>query len=266
MSTIKTNNIFDLKGKVALITGGNGGIGLGFAMGIAKSGGDVCIWGRNEEKNEQALKLLKATGSAGKFAAFVCDVSNEQQVNECFQSTLETFGRVDGCFANAGVIGTDSSFIDRSFSEWKKLMSINVDGVFLTLQVAAKHMVERAKKGDAFGRLVATSSTASRMGAARNEHYGASKSAVNGLSKALAVELARYKITSNTILPGWFESEMTQKAVENTKFNERVIARVPLRRWGNPEEFQGIAAYLMSDASSYHTGDEILIDGGYTQF
>jgi NAD(P)-dependent dehydrogenase (short-subunit alcohol dehydrogenase family) len=257
-------NNFDLKGKVALITGGNGGIGLGFAMGIAKAGGNVCIWGRNKEKNEEAIKILQATGS--KVAAFVCDVSNEKNVKECFQSTIEIFGRVDGCFANAGVIGNDSSFIDRPFSEWKKLMSVNLDGVFLTLQVAARHMVERAKKGDAFGRLVATSSTASRMGAARNEHYGASKSAVNGLSKALAVELARYKITSNTILPGWVESEMTQKAVENTKFNEKVIFRVPLRRWGKTEEFQGIAAYLMSDASNYHTGDEILIDGGYTQF
>ena len=264
MSAAKINNLFDLKGKVALITGGNGGIGLGYAMGIAKSGGDICIWGRNEEKNEQALKLLRATGI--KAEAFICDVSNEKNVNESFEKTLKTFGRVDGCFANAGVIGQDSSFIDRPFNDWKKLMSINVDGVFLTLQVAARHMVERAKNGDAFGRLVTTSSTASRMGAARNEHYGASKSAVNGLSKALAVELARYKITSNTILPGWFESEMTQKAVENAKFNERVISRVPLRRWGNPDEFQGIAAYLMSDASSYHTGDEILIDGGFTQF
>ncbi len=264
MTAIKTNDLFDLSGKVALITGGNGGIGLGFAMGIARSGGDVCIWGRNKDKNEQALKILQPFGA--KVEAFVCDVSNEKQVNDCFQSTLETFGRVDGCFANAGVSGDSSAFIDMSFNSWRQLMSVNLDGVFLTFQAAAKHMVERAKKGDAFGRLVATSSTASRMGAARNEHYGASKSAVNGMSKALAVELARYGITSNTILPGWVESEMTQKAVDNTKFNENVISRVPLKRWGKTEEFQGIAAYLMSEASNYHTGDEILIDGGYTQF
>ena len=258
------NNNFDLKGKVALITGGNGGIGLAFAMGIAKAGGEVCIWGRNKEKNEQALKLINATGA--KAGAFICDVSDEKNVRECFNSTLDTFGRVDGCFANAGVLGNDSSFIDRPFNDWKKLMSINLDGVFLTLQAAAKHMVERAKNGDAFGRLVITSSIASRMGAARNEHYGASKSAVNGLSKALAVELARYKITSNTILPGWVESDMTQQIVDNSKFNEKVISRVPLKRWGNTEEFQNIAVYLMSNGSSYHTGDEILIDGGYTQF
>ena len=258
------NNNFDLTGKVALITGGNGGIGLAFATGIAKAGGAVCIWGRNKEKNEQALKLIRETGA--KAEAVICDVSNEKSVKESFKATLDTFGRVDGCFANAGVIGNDSSFIDRPFNDWRKLMSINLDGVFLTLQVAARHMVERAKRGDAFGRLVITSSMASRMGAARNEDYGASKCAVNGLSKALAVELARYKITSNTILPGWVESEMTHQLVGNDKFNEKVISRVPLRRWGNAAEFENIAVYLMSNGSGFHTGDEILIDGGYTQY
>jgi NAD(P)-dependent dehydrogenase (short-subunit alcohol dehydrogenase family) len=257
------NNNFDLTGKVALITGGNGGIGLAFAMGIAKAGGSICIWGRNKAKNEQALKLIRATGA--KAEEFICDVSEEKSVQECFAATLDAFGRVDGCFANAGVPSNDSSFIDRPFSDWKRIMSINLDGVFLTLQAAAKHMVERAKNGDAFGRLVITSSMASRLGFARNEHYGASKSAVNGLSKALAVELARYKITSNAILPGWVESEMTQQLVGNDKFTEKIISRVPLKRWGKAEEFENIAIYLMSNGSSYHTGDEIVIDGGFTQ-
>lgn len=257
-------NNFDLTGKVALITGGNGGIGLAFALGIAKAGGAVCIWGRNKEKNEQALKLIKETSAHAE--AFICDVSDESSVQECFKSTLDAFGRVDGCFANAGIMGNDSSFMDRPFSDWKKLMSINLDGVFLTLQAAAKHMVERAKNGDPFGRLVITSSMASRMGIARHEDYGASKSAVTGLSRALAVELARYKITSNAILPGWVGSEMTQSMVANLKFTEKVISRVPLRRWGNAEEFENIAVYLMSNGSGYHTGDEIVIDGGYTKF
>ena len=258
------NNNFDLTGKVALITGGNGGIGLALATGIAKAGDAVCIWGRNKEKNEQALKLISATGA--KAGAFICDVSDEKSVQESFRATLDTFGRVDGCFANAGVSGNDSSFIDRPFNDWKRLMSVNLDGVFLTLQAAAKHMVERAKNGDAFGRLVITSSIASRLGAARNEGYGASKSAVNGLSKALAVELARYKITSNAILPGWVESEMTQQLVDSDKFNDKVISRVPLKRWGDAAEFENIAVYLMSNGSSFHTGDEIVIDGGFTQF
>jgi len=257
------NNNFDLTGKVALITGGNGGIGLAFAMGIAKAGGSVCIWGRNQAKNEQALKQIKATGA--KAEVFICDVSDEKSVQECFAATLKAFGRVDGCFANAGVPSNDSAFIDRPFSDWKKLMSTNLDGVFLTLQAAARHMVERAKNGDAFGRLVITSSMASRLGFARNEHYGASKSAVNGLSRALAVELARYKITSNAILPGWVESEMTQQLVGNDKFTEKIISRVPLKRWGRAEEFENIAIYLMSNGSGYHTGDEIVIDGGFTQ-
>jgi len=257
-------NNFDLTGKVALITGGNGGIGLAFALGIAKAGGAVCIWGRNKEKNEQALKLIQNTGA--KAVALICDVSDENSVQECFKLTLDSFGRVDGCFANAGIMGNEHSIIDRPFSDWRKLMSINLDGVFLTLQAAARHMIERAKNGDAFGRLVITSSMASRMGIARHEDYGASKSAVNGLSKALAVELARYKITSNSILPGWVASEMTQSMMDNPKFTEKVISRVPLRRWGRAEEFENIAVYLMSEGSGYHTGDEIVIDGGYTKF
>ena len=114
--------------------------------------------------------------------------------------------------------------------------------------------------------MVITSSIASRLGAARNEGYGASKGAVNGLSKALAVELARYKITSNTILPGWVKSEMTQQLVNSDKFNDKVISRVPLKRWGDAAEFENIAVYLMSNGSSFHTGDEIIIDGGFTQF
>lgn len=255
---------FDLSGKVALITGGNGGIGLGFARGIAKAGGDVCIWGRSQEKNGKALAELKAIG--GKVEAFVCDVSNEDEVNNTFKKTLEAFGRVDGCFANAGIGLNPKPFPEVTMEEWRKIMDINVDGVFLTLRAAVTHMKERAKNGDAFGRLVTTSSTASRMGAAGSPHYGASKSAVNGLSKALAVELARYNITSNTVLPGWTESDMTSEMFSNEKFAKNVIPSIPMRRWGKADEFENIAVYLMSEGSSYHTGDEIVIDGGNTIF
>jgi hypothetical protein len=261
---MSSNNLFNLEGKVALITGGNGGIGLGIATGIAKSGGDVCIWGRNKEKNEKAIQTLKDLNASGKYESFVCDVSNEAEVNKYFELTLKSMGRVDGCFANAGIGGV-APLTEMSFDEWKRVMSINLDGVFLTLRAAAKHMVERSKNGDSFGRLIATSSTSSIMGAARSSHYGTTKSAVNGFSKALAVEYARFGITSNTIIPGWIESEMTA-SLNNEKFNKHVISRVPLKRWGNIADFEGIAAYIMSNASSFHTGDEFLLDGGYTNF
>jgi NAD(P)-dependent dehydrogenase (short-subunit alcohol dehydrogenase family) len=196
----------------------------------------------------------------------ICNVGDEIKVKEGVDEVLALFGRIDGCFANAGIMMPPKDFIETSYEEWKKVLSINVDGVFLTYKYVVKHMIDRANKGDAFGRLVVTSSTASRMGTARNVHYGTGKSAVNGLSRALAVELAKYKITSNAILPGWVESDLTNDLYKNDKFQEKVISRVPLKRWGKGDDFEGIAAYLMSDFSSFHTGDEILIDGGYTQF
>ena len=146
------------------------------------------------------------------------------------------------------------------------MFSINLDGVFHTFRPIARHMVERAQKGDAFGRLVATSSMASLFGTARNEHYAATKAAVNALIRALGVEHARYGVTANAILPGWIASEMTDPLFHNEKFVENVMPRIPMRRFGKPEDFAGIAVYLMSDASSYQTADCIVIDGGYTAF
>jgi NAD(P)-dependent dehydrogenase (short-subunit alcohol dehydrogenase family) len=127
-------------------------------------------------------------------------------------------------------------------------------------------MLERSKAGDAGGSLIVTSSMVAYQGAARNEAYGASKNGVIGLVQGVAVEYARHGIRCNAILPGWVESEMTGRAVADEKFNTNVIGRVPSRRWGQPEEFAGIAVYLASDASSFHTGDSILIDGGYAIF
>ena len=146
------------------------------------------------------------------------------------------------------------------------MFSTNLDGVFHVFQVAARHMTERAEKGDAFGRLVATSSMASLFGTARNEHYAATKAAINAMIRALAVELARYGVTANAILPGWIKSEMTEGLMANDKFVGNVMPRIPMRRFGEPSDFGGIAVYLMSKASSYHTADMVLIDGGYSAF
>jgi NAD(P)-dependent dehydrogenase (short-subunit alcohol dehydrogenase family) len=136
----------------------------------------------------------------------------------------------------------------------------------MTLQRAARHMVERAGKGDAGGRLVATSSMASVFGTQRNEHYAASKAALNAIIKATAVELARYRITAHAILPGWIETEMTKRATNDERFVTAVVPRIPMRRFGQPEDFSAIAVYIMSDASQYHTGELFVIDGGYVLF
>lgn len=252
---------FDLTGKVALVTGGNGGIGLGFAEGLAQAGADVAIWGTNEAKNATAVAAIEAHGRRAR--AFLCDVGDESAVGAAFAETLGHFGRVDGCFANAGVGGRGTpSFGDMTADEWRRVMRINLDGVFLTFRAAARHMVERGGGGV----MVATSSMAAVMGAARNEHYGASKGAVISMVRALAVEYARHGIRAHAILPGWVETDMTDDLFGNERFAGNVKPRIPMRRWGKPADFSGIAVYLMSDASSWHTGDSFLIDGGYTLF
>jgi NAD(P)-dependent dehydrogenase (short-subunit alcohol dehydrogenase family) len=255
-----SKGLFDLTGKVALITGGNGGIGLGFAQGIAKQGGDVCIWGRNEEKNQQALEQLRPLGT--KVHVINCDVVNEAQVEKAFEETLAEFGRVDGCFANAGV-GGGGRFEELTAAQWRRVLTVNLDGLFFTLRAAARHMKQRAEAGDAGGRLIGTSSIGSKLGMPGGEAYSGSKGAVLSIMKSLAVEYARYGVTANSILPGHIETAMTENMYKNEKFVKMTMPRIVARRWGTPADFEGIAAYLMSDASNYHTGDEFIIDGGF---
>jgi NAD(P)-dependent dehydrogenase (short-subunit alcohol dehydrogenase family) len=258
-------NPFDLSGRVAVITGGNGGIGLGIAQALALSGCNVSIWGRNVEKNKAAAATMAA--GPGKVDTRVCDVADPASMKEAMKATLDTFGRVDGCFANAGIGGGGRrAFIDRTEEEWRTMFATNLDGVFHAFQVAARHMTERSTAGDRFGRLVATSSLASLFGTARNEHYAATKAAINALCRALAVELARHGVTANAILPGWIRSDMTARVLADEKFVGAVMPRIPVRRFGEPSDFGGIAVYLMSNASSYHTADCFVIDGGYTAF
>src|SRR3954447_5088026 len=171
-------SIFDLNGRVAVITGGNGGIGLGIAQALTEAGCNVSLWGRNPQKNKSAATTM--AGRAGKVDTRICDVSDPGSVKAAMAATLDRFGRVDGCFANAGIGGGGRrAFIDRTEEEWRKMFATNLDGVFHVFQAAARHMTERAEAGDKFGRLVATSSLASLFGTARNEHYAGTKAALN---------------------------------------------------------------------------------------
>jgi hypothetical protein len=252
---------FDLTGKVALVTGGNGGIGLGMADAMAQAGAGICIWGTNPKKNDAAVAQLAKHG--GKVHSQIVDVGEEKQVQDGFAETVKVMGHVDNCVANAGVSGRGKgSILEMDYEEWRRVLRVNLDGVFFTFRAAAKHMVERGKGGS----LVAMASTAAIEGAARSSHYGASKGGVTAMVRALAVELARYKITVNSILPGWIETEMTANAVANPKFAGNVLPRIPDRRWGTGADFGPIAVYLASGATGYTTGRDFVIDGGYTLF
>jgi NAD(P)-dependent dehydrogenase (short-subunit alcohol dehydrogenase family) len=257
------SNLFDLTGKTALITGGNSGIGLGFAEGVAKHGANVCIWGTNVEKNATALTTLKKYGA--KVHAIQCDVSSEVAVEKSFAETLSVFGRVDACFANAGV-GGGGPFAELPTEQWRRVLSVNLDGLFFTLRCAARHMKERAERGDKGGRLIGTASLGALMGMSRGEAYAGSKGAVISIMQGLAVEFARYGVTANSVLPGHIETAMTAKNYANEKFHGAIMPRIPLRRWGTPADFEGVAVYLMSNASAYHTADSFLIDGGFFVF
>jgi NAD(P)-dependent dehydrogenase (short-subunit alcohol dehydrogenase family) len=252
---------FDLTGKVALVTGGNSGIGLGMATAIAEAGADVAIWGTNPEKNESARVALTRTGR--RVLALTCDVGDETAVESAFAATLDAMGRVDGCFANAGVSGRgQASFIDMSADEWRRVMRVNLDGAFFTFRTAARHMVARGGGGV----LVGTASLAAIEAAPRSEHYAATKGGMISMTRAMAVEFARHGIRAHSILPGWIETNMTANAVGNPKFAGNVMPRIPMRRWGTGDDFGGIAVYLMSSAGKYHTGDTFVIDGGYSLF
>ncbi|MDC0070967.1 MAG: SDR family NAD(P)-dependent oxidoreductase [Alphaproteobacteria bacterium] len=258
------NKLFDLSEKVSVITGGNGGIGLGIAEGLASSGCNVAILGRNEEKNQLSKDLLNKFGT--KIETYKVDVSKESDVKNTISKVVNDFGRIDSVFANAGVNIYGGSFENMDTDVYRKVLSVNLDGVFFTLRETCKHMVERAKNGDPGGSVVGIASLAGIEGAAKTQPYSASKGGVRAMIKGITVEHARYGIRANTIVPGWIATDMTNDSQNSEKFTNKVISRVPMRRWGEPKDFAGIAVYLASDSSSYHSGDSFVVDGGYAIF
>lgn len=255
---------FSLAGKTALVTGGNGGIGLGFARGLVAHGANVVIWGTNADKNAAATSELTAMSSevkGGAVTARICDVGDQSQVAEGFAAAAGQFGRIDAVFVNAGIAGRGIPFHEMSDDEWHRVLRVNLDGAFYTSQEAVRHMM-----GKGGGSIVFTTSGSALFGAPRGQHYGGSKAALMSMSKAIAVEYARHGIRSNCVLPGWIESEMTHNTLASDAFGAKVLPRVPFRRWGEWNDFSGVAVYLASDLASYHTGDCITIDGGYHSF
>lgn len=199
--------------------------------------------------------------------AAVCDVGDREAVVAGMADVVEQLGRVDSCFVNAGVGGRAPSFVEMTDDEWHRVLRVNLDGAFHTAQAATAHMVQRFQAGDqAGGSIVFTSSGAAFSGQQRGQHYAATKAGVIAVMRGIAVEHARHGIRANALVPGWIESEMTKDVLAWDKFVANNLPRVPMRRWGTKEDFAGIAVYLASAASAYHTADVITIDGGYYSF
>ncbi|MEO9463182.1 MAG: SDR family oxidoreductase [Marinomonas sp.] len=252
-------DLFDLSGQTAIITGGNGGLGLGMARGLIKAGANVAIWARNESKNADAVKELSAlNGGAAK--SYACDVADEAQIEAAMAATVADFGTVHTCFANAGVSGAGTAIPDMTSEGWDAAFAINTRGPALVYKHVTQHMIERGPVDGRGGKLIVTSSGQSIMGVNRSSDYAASKAAVNGLTRAAAFELARYQITANALLFGYYETDITAKA--DPKFAEWMKKRIPLRRPGDHAGLEGLAVFYASPHSDYITGQCLPIDGG----
>ena len=258
------NALFDCTGKVTMVTGGNSGLGLGFAMGCAKMGGDIAVWARNEEKNAQAKEKLLAAG-AGRVETYKVDVSSEEQIVDGYKRLMADFGRVDCVFANSGRNSNSRSVLTLDSAEWHDLLNVSLHGAFFTLREAAKLMVARAEAGEPGGSLVYCGSLSMFHGIKGIENYAAAKGGMGAVIRGMAAELGKWRIRANTIAPGYIKTGFSENIPEEIgKQIDGLFSSVtPISRPGYPEDFEGIGAYLCSDASSFMSGETVFIDGGY---
>ncbi len=251
-----------LDGRVAVVTGGNGGIGLGLAEALLDAGASVDIWGRNETKTAAAVERL-ASSRRPRVTARQCDVSDEAGVEQAMRDTIAEHERVDVMVANAGV-GSFAPFLETSLDDWRRVTMTDLDGVFLCFREAGKHMQERHATEGVGGALVAVSSISAVHGTPRHAAYAASKAGLIGLVRSAAVELARYGIRANALLPGWMDIDTHPEMREDERFVDVTTRRTPVRRWGTPEDLREAIVFLADPTISFHTGDTVVVDGGYT--
>ena len=246
---------FDLKGKAALVTGGNGGIGLGMATGLAQAGASVAVAGRDEKKNSDAVRQLKALG-VNAFSLKI-DLKDQKSSRAMVDEAAEKLGRLDILVNNAGMnIRKPPQAL--TLEDWHEVMDTNLTSAFVASQAAYPHL-----KHAGAGKIINTGSMMSIFAAAYLAPYAASKAGIVQLTKALACAWAKDNIQVNAVLPGWIDTALTQKArVELSGLNERVLSRTPAGRWGEPADMAGIAVFLASPASDFITGAAIPVDGG----
>lgn len=251
------SGLFDLRGHVALVTGGNTGLGLGMARGLAKAGANIAIWGRNSERNSAAVEQIAELGVEA--AGFVCDVTDPDAVSSGMQATVDRFGRLDSCFANAGGSGVRKPFVEHTPKDWQSTVDLNLNSVVSTMQAATKQFLAQGEGG----KLIVSSSIAGLMGIPGGG-YSATKAAVSGLIRSLAIELAPAGIQANAILPGFIETEMSLKTPQ--AFRDACLRRTASGQLGTLEDMEGVAVFLASRQSDLVTGHSLVIDGGQSIF
>jgi NAD(P)-dependent dehydrogenase (short-subunit alcohol dehydrogenase family) len=248
--------LFDLTDHVAIVTGGNGGLGLAMARGLAKANARIAIWGRNAAKNAEALRQLRALDAEAD--AFECDVTDRKAAASAFAATIDRFGQVDSCFANAGGAGKRGAFHELSIDDWNATVDLNLSSVVNSFQPVIAHLLARK----APGKLVVTSSEAALLGMPMSAGYSTTKAAVVGLARSLAIELGRANIQVNAILPGFIETEMSLNTPKF--FQDAARRRSASGEAGKLEDMEGIAVYLASCQSDFMTGQAIVLDGGHS--
>ncbi len=255
-----SRNLFNLKGKVALVTGGNGGLGLGMALGLAEAGANIAIAARNPDKTSDAIKQIEGVGVRA--ISVPTDVTKETEIESMISQTLDKLGQIDILVNNSGVTMRKEPE-DLSGDEWDHVLNVNLRACFLASKTVYPHMRDQGS-----GKIINIGSMTSIFGGGGSgAPYSSSKGGIVQLSKSLAVAWAKDNIQSNAILPGWFTTELTAAIPERQKERYQLISsRIPAGRWGEPEELAGVAVFLASPASDYVTGSVIAVDGGYSSF
>jgi len=249
--------LFDLTGKVAFVTGGNGGIGLGMAIGLASAGASVAIGGRNQDKARSALAELKALGARAEFVEL--DVVRETSCRQAVDTIVDRLGRLDILVNNAGTTVRRQPE-DLTAADWRLVLETNLTGAFICAQAAYPHFVRNGG-----GKVINIGSMLSIFGAPYAVAYAASKGGIVQLTKALATAWAKDNIQVNAVLPGWIDTDLTRSARQQVQgLHEKVLARTPAQRWGEPSDFAGVAVFLAATGSDFVTGTTIAVDGGYS--
>ena len=246
--------MFDLKGKAALVTGASRGIGRSVAVCLAQAGARVALLGRDTAALEQSLAEVSTAGGQG--LALAADVTDAASVQRAVDEAVNAFGKLDILVCNAGMQRL-KPFLEMTPQDWRALMATNLEGALVAIQCAGRGMVERKR-----GVVLVMASIYSFVGAPGNSIYCMTKGGLLQLSKALAIEWARYNVRVNAICPGWIETDLTRPYMQDAKVVEAGLRQIPVRRFGKPEDVGPLAVYLASDEASFVTGQAFVIDGG----